>query len=58
MAIQNVIGDSFAALLTTSGGVGWESNNGFGMVLMVLKKFKTPASMPDVNNNLKKELGS
>jgi urocanate hydratase len=36
MAIQNVIGDSFALLGFNShgGGVGWESNNGgFGMVL-------------------------
>jgi urocanate hydratase len=37
MAIQNVIGDSFRGATWVSihngGGVGWEKNGGFGMVL-------------------------
>jgi hypothetical protein len=42
MAIQNVIGDSFAALLGFN-SQWWRVeviNGGFGMVLMVLKKLQ------------------
>jgi urocanate hydratase len=45
MAIQNVIGDSFAARFSIVVGVGWESNGGFGMVLDGTKASRRLASM-------------